>query len=206
VPKIVDHEERRRDIARAALRVVAREGVRGADLRSVADEAGWSTGVINHYFVNKQTLLVAALREAARGVGDHMTSVQVRESGTDRVRDLLEAGMPLDDERAATCRIFFHFTAEGIIDSELAAELAGYYAWWRAQVRIAIEHAQLEGQFGSFDAGDLSESLVALAEGLGIQGMFDNATMNPRRLRRHLAVMIGRLSLPHEIREVSSHA
>lgn len=206
MPKIVDHEERRRDIAKAVLRVVAREGVRGANLRSVANAAGWSTGVINHYFGSKQALLVAALREAARSVGDQMTSIQLLESGGDRVRALLEAGMPLDDERSATCRIFFHFTAEGIVDPELGAELASYYAWWRAYVQTAVEHAQLQGQFASFDARALSESLVGLAEGLGVQGMFDAATMNPERLRLHLAVMIERLGSTQERQESAPHA
>jgi hypothetical protein len=114
--------------------------------------------------------------------------------------------MPLDDERTATCRIFFHFTSEGIIDAEFGAELAGYYAWWRSRVRAAIEHAQLLGDFATFDAAALSESLVALAEGLGVQHMFDPRSMGPERLRFHLATLIERLDSTHEHQESASHA
>jgi AcrR family transcriptional regulator len=206
VPKIVDHDVRRREIARAVLRVVAREGVRGVTIRRIADEAGWSTGVINHFFGDKKGLLLAAIREAARGVGDRMSSTRQIESADERIRALLEAGMPLDDERAAMCRIFFYFWAEGIVDPELGAELASYYAWWRAQVKAAVGDAQLQGRFASFDAGDLSESLVALADGLGVQSMFDKITMNAERLRGHVAVMIDRLDSTHERQGRSSHA
>jgi len=194
MPKIVDHDERRREIAEAVLRLVARDGVRGASLRSVALEAGWSTGMINHYCGDKQALLLTALREATRRVALRMASIQHLESGIERIRALLEAGLPIDDEGAANCRIFYHLATEGFTDSQLATELANYYTWWRAHVRIAIEQEQREGSFASFDAETLAESLVGLAEGLGIQGMFDAERMNPQRLRRDLSVMIDQLA------------
>jgi len=190
VPKIVDHDERRRAIAEAVLRLVAREGVRGASLRSVAREAGWSTGMINHYCGDKRALLLTALREATRGVGERMASIQAHERGEDRVRALLEAGMPLDDERAATCRIFYHLSSAGINDPGLGKELASYYAWWRLQVRVAVEHGQGEGRFQAFDAQSLSDSFVGLAEGLGVQGLFDPDGMDAERLRCDLELAV----------------
>jgi len=190
MPKIVDHDERRREIADAVLRLVAREGVRGASLRSVAEEAGCSTGMIHHYCGDKQALLLVALREATRVVAERMASIQHLKSGDDRIQALLEAGMPLDGERAATCRIFYHLSAEGITDAELGAELAGYYAAWRGALGTAIEDAQRDGRFTAFDAAVLADSLVGLAEGLGIQGMFDPSTMHPERLRRDLAAIV----------------
>ena len=205
MPKIVDHDERRREIAQAVLRLVAREGVRGASLRSVADEAGCSTGTINHYCGDKQALLLVALREATRVVAERMASIQRLKSGDDRIQALLEAGMPLDDERAATCRIFYHLSAEGITDAELRAELAGYYAEWRRAVRTAVEDVQRNGRFTSFDAVTLADSLVGLAEGLGIQGIFDWGTMHPKRLRRDLADMVRALGRAPE-QEETTHA
>jgi AcrR family transcriptional regulator len=193
VPKIVDHDERRRDIAHAVLRVIARDGVRGADLRTVARDAGWSTGVISHYFGDKQGLLVGALREAAGTVADRMRAISRMGDCAGRVRALLEAGMPLDEERAATCRIFYHFSSDGVSDPAFRAELANYYAWWRDAVAIAVEEAQRSGLFPGHDPVELAESLVALAEGLGIQSLFDPATMPPDRLRDRLLGMVARL-------------
>jgi AcrR family transcriptional regulator len=195
VPKIVDHDERRRDIAHAVLRVIARDGVRGADLRSVARDAGWSTGVISHYFGDKQGLLVGALREAAQTVGDRMLAISRLGDSSGRVRALLEAGMPLDEERAATCRIFYHFASDGISDPIFRAELATYYAEWRGAVAVAVTDAQASGQFSTSDANELAESLVALAEGLGVQCLFDPQAMPPSRLRARLSNMIARLQL-----------
>ena len=193
MPRIVDSEMRRRDIARAVLRVVARDGVRGVTMRRVAQEAGWSTGIISHFIGDKQALLHAAVAEAAHSIGKVMETSALLEQSADRLQMLLEAGMPLDDERAATCRIFFYFWAEGIVDPALGAELANYYAWWREQVRLAIVAGQRIGRIANYDPTDLSEQLVATADGLGVQAMFDPVSFPPERLRRHIGELIRRI-------------
>ena len=71
-------------------------------------------------------------------------------------------------------------------EPEFSAELANYYSWWRMEVTAAIKHAQVEGAFEAFAPKELSETLIALAEGLGIQTLFDPAAMSPRRLRQRL--------------------
>jgi AcrR family transcriptional regulator len=194
MPKLVDHEERRRHIAHAVLGVVAREGVRGVTIRHVAAEAEWSVGVISHYFEDKQALLIAAFREATGTVARRMMATGAIRDPVDRIRALLEAGMPLDAERTATCRIFYYFQAEGVVDEALSAELARNYAAWRGAVRKAIIAAQAEGHFTTFEPAALAESLVGVAEGLGVQGMFDAKTMPPARLRLRLADMIEHLT------------
>ncbi|MGB3635817.1 MAG: TetR family transcriptional regulator, partial [Rubrobacteraceae bacterium] len=60
MPKIVDHEERRRELAEAVWRVILRDGVEGVSVRNVAAEAGWSTGALRHYVGTKEDLLASA--------------------------------------------------------------------------------------------------------------------------------------------------
>jgi AcrR family transcriptional regulator len=187
MPKIVDHDQRRREIAAAVLRVIARDGVRGADLRSIASESSWSTGVIAHYFGDKQNLLLGALREAMRHVAEAMADIGAGKADMARLTAMLEAGMPLDPERAATCRIFYHFAAEGMHDPLLSEELANYYLWWRHEVADVIETLQAEGHFPQQPAAVLAETLIALSEGLAIQGMFSGDGTTPDRLRIQLA-------------------
>lgn len=194
MPKVVDHDERRKHIAHAVLGVVAREGVRGVTIRHVAEEADWSVGVLSHYFVDKQALLIAALREATAVVAERMYATAAIADPIERIRALLEAGMPLDDERTATCRIFYYFQAEGVVDDDLSAELARNYAAWRGAVRAAVISAQALGRFADLEPGALAESLVGLAEGLGVQGMFDGKAMPPARLRQRLSQTLHRLS------------
>ena len=201
MPKIVDHDERRAHIAAAVLRVIARDGVKGADLRSVAKEAGCSTGVIAHYVGDKQALLLGALSEAMNHVARAMADVAEGQSGLARLVAMLEAGMPLDAERAASCRIFYHFAAEGMSEPALANELASYYDWWRREVGDVIESLQGEGYFVGQDPSALAETLVGLAEGLAIQGVFAADLPHSLRLSGRLADAIARFDAPHPHQE-----
>lgn len=61
MPKIVDHEQRRAELAAALWRVVGRAGMAGATVRTVAEEAGWSMGALRHYFATQDELLQFAI-------------------------------------------------------------------------------------------------------------------------------------------------
>ncbi|MFD0274053.1 TetR/AcrR family transcriptional regulator [Kitasatospora sp. NPDC127111] len=57
----VDHEERRRQIAEALLRIADTQGLQSASMRAVAAEAGVSLRLVQYYFDTKQGLLLDAL-------------------------------------------------------------------------------------------------------------------------------------------------
>jgi len=62
MPRIVDHEERRAEVAAAVWRIVSRDGLEAATVRRVAAETGMSTSVVSHYFAGKDDLLRLAFR------------------------------------------------------------------------------------------------------------------------------------------------
>src|SRR5882757_6216088 len=71
----------------AAFRVVAREGLEGASVKSIAAEAGVTPGLLHYHFPTRDALLVAALRQAQADYQDR--SRRRRETATPE--DLLSA-------------------------------------------------------------------------------------------------------------------
>src|SRR5437764_55507 len=131
MPKVVDHDERRTELARAALRVVGRRGVQTLTTRAVAAEAGWSTGVLAHYYDSRDDLLLAAFRLVASDAADRMRSRLSRERDpVRRVWVVLSEGAPLDEERLAEARVWFAFLGLVAGDAALAEEAAARYAGW----------------------------------------------------------------------------
>nr|WP_106782478.1 TetR family transcriptional regulator C-terminal domain-containing protein [Lysinibacillus timonensis] len=61
MPKIVNHYERKAQIAKATWNVIAREGLGGASVRSIAKEADLSLGAVRHYFNTQEELLEFAM-------------------------------------------------------------------------------------------------------------------------------------------------
>lgn len=91
MPKIVDHEARRAELALASYRLLCERGYDGASMRQMAKAAGVSTGTLYHYFPDKSSILVHAFQtimekdEAALG---QVTSV--RTTMADRMRDVVQ--------------------------------------------------------------------------------------------------------------------
>ena len=72
MPKIVDHAARRDEIALVACRVVAEHGFENATVVRIAREAGYTTGMIAHYFDSKQEIILAALRLMLRRIEERL--------------------------------------------------------------------------------------------------------------------------------------
>jgi AcrR family transcriptional regulator len=53
--------DRRIEVANAAWRVIVREGLDRTSMRAIAQELGATTGVVTHYFRDKEALILFAL-------------------------------------------------------------------------------------------------------------------------------------------------
>lgn len=120
MPKIVDHEVRRRDIGKALWRVVEREGMRGVSVRTVAAEAGISPGSLRYSFPSQVDLIVFAVELLVERVTDRILSrVQVIGDGDDPVdwlTDVLKEGLPLDKMRTDETNIWSTFVEQSRIN------------------------------------------------------------------------------------------
>jgi AcrR family transcriptional regulator len=177
MPRVVDHEQRRREVAAAFGRVVARDGLDAASVRAVAAEAGWSTGVLAHYFVDKDELLVAALRLAIERALERARP-HLRRGGRAGLAGALLEAMPLDDERRAEVRLWFTLVGRAVTRPELAAELAAHYAAWRAAPEA----------FGVPRAA--AARLVAAVDGISVQALLDPAAWPPHRQREAVRALL----------------
>ncbi len=59
MPRNVDRDERRREVTRAAIQLLAKRGPRGLTLRALADELGGSITLVTHFYPNRRALLDA---------------------------------------------------------------------------------------------------------------------------------------------------
>jgi AcrR family transcriptional regulator len=117
MPKVVDHQQRRDEIALAACRVVARYGFSQATIVRIAREAGYTTGMVAHYFDTKQDIIVAALRLVLRRIEERLTR-GAGELPTDLLAVLTEA-LPVDETRFMECAVWVAFWAQVPTDRRL---------------------------------------------------------------------------------------
>jgi AcrR family transcriptional regulator len=187
VPKVVDHEQRRRELAEAVWRVIRSNGVDGASVRTVAQEAGWSAGALRHYFRTQSELLDFAIELAAERIRQRVAALQLADDPRRAVEQLLSELLPLDDERRAENEVWLGFTTRALIDPQLRERYAEIDDALRAASLRAIEMLGLPaGRERTLEA----ERLHAVLDGLALHAAMRPERLPPRRilavLRRHL--------------------
>ena len=115
MPKIVDHEQRRNEIALIACGVVAQHGFEQATIVRIARAAGCTTGMIAHYFETKQDIIVAALRLILRRIEERLTHAD----GAADLVTLLSEALPLDQTRYVECAVWMAFWGQVPADKRL---------------------------------------------------------------------------------------
>ncbi|MCP2328897.1 AcrR family transcriptional regulator [Hamadaea flava] len=120
MPKIVDHEQRRRELAAAVWQVIAEQGVDEVSIRTVAAAAGWSTGALRHYFATRGELLAFACEQVIDQVTERIRTLPPPTDPVRAVRAILLETMPVDERRRTEASIAFSFLALGLGDPELA--------------------------------------------------------------------------------------
>jgi TetR/AcrR family transcriptional repressor of bet genes len=183
VPKVVDHEERRAQLATAVWSIASREGLEAVTVRRVAEEAGCSTGALVHYFETKEELLLFAFRTVADRVGRRLAEAEERTSEPlELVRAQLVEGLPLDRERQAEVRVWFALLGLALTRPALARAQRVTYRAWRDRVAGWLGDAQERGDIRpDVDPAAEAAALVGLIDGLAIQATFEPRALSPQR-------------------------
>jgi TetR/AcrR family transcriptional repressor of bet genes len=179
---------RREQICRAAATVIAREGFAGTTLRKVADEAGVSTGMLNHYFSNRQDLLTQTLVFVSeRTQGKATTAMEDLSPGWDRLKALLYSALPTDVLMNEGWRVWINAYGEAVHLPELRHTIeARLQAWYPI-----LDHA-LESLVPPPGEGELPWSwrLDAILNGLAIQALTSEAPLSSDQVRDEVIRML----------------
>jgi AcrR family transcriptional regulator len=184
MPKQVDPGARRRDVVDALFRVVVRDGLQRASLRTVADEASLNIGSLRHYFTSQQQLMRFAMQAMLDRVSDRLLR---RLDGIGEVRtlppvaqrrflaDLLAELLPLDEDRRAEVTVFLDFVTAARTNPAFADLAEKAAQGTRTLVRRTLGRLQELGAIRTDLDLDLeTERLAALVDGLSL-----NAVLQP---------------------------
>jgi len=117
LPKKVDHSKRRDEIALVACQVVATRGFEQATVVRIARAAGYTTGMVAHYFDSKQDIIMAALRLILHRM-DQRLALQSGQSAPD-LQAVLSEALPIDAQRRIECAFWTAFWGQVSADRRL---------------------------------------------------------------------------------------
>ncbi|GAB3622520.1 TetR/AcrR family transcriptional regulator [Mariniluteicoccus endophyticus] len=180
MPKIVDHEARREELAGAVWRLVGRAGITGASVRAVAAESGWSMGAVRHYFSTQDELLGFAIEVMTRRIQERITALYTEEptarGDASRAAATLEQMLPMDADRRVEVLVWLAYMARARSDDALDGFRQTSWNGSRLVCRTAVADALGLPLPRSHDERlpDTAERLVTrvhlVIDGLSVQG------------------------------------
>lgn len=165
--RIVDHEERRREITKVAMDLIAREGMEATTLNRIAQEMGASIRVITHYFTDKDTLLLWVYRSMAQQGQTPISDILSREPSD--LAGALTALCGGDEATLKRWRVYVAFWDKAARSTQFAAEQRE----WIERTISTISHVIVARKANVPNVRQLAMELISLVYGMSIQRILD---------------------------------
>lgn len=161
--------ERRRQLARATQRVVARYGLEGAKLSRIAAEAGLTPGSILYYYPDIDELVLEAVNLSMRRFYEERARMieALEDEPVTRLVRMIESGLPSDGEDVEV-RLFCQMGGAAGSNPLAATMLTALYDRQVSLYQVVLEQGRAGGVF-TIPGSTLSaaRNLVALEDAYG---------------------------------------
>jgi AcrR family transcriptional regulator len=177
VPRQADHEQRRRQIAGALVRIAATRGLHNAGMREVAAEAGVSVRLIQYYFGTKEELLRFTMEYLARQFSERVKARlgAMGAAGPPGPRAVIDAilteALPTDEDSRVFHIVYGSYAWLSLTDPVYAMEFPVRASDAVENVIAAqLAKAQQDGQApAGFNPRAEATSLMAISAGLSVE-------------------------------------
>jgi AcrR family transcriptional regulator len=182
MPKRVDHEARREELVLAAWRAIAARGIDEVTIREIARESGYSSGVLAHYFKNKDDLLAHALQLSHKRIRKRYDADMQAPTAIEALKAVLLDNLPLDEQRDLEMRIEMSFWARALRSESLHEIQEDESEILRARLGELIEKAQEEGAISpDHDREMVLEMIGSIIDGISLHAMLYPKRLSPKQ-------------------------
>ena len=195
-------QRERRDQAEAALlnaaaELVVEHGVRSLTLARVGEQAGYSRGIVTHYFGSKQALIERLARATQAGFVPGLGGLP---PGLDRLLLLISGYVGALGPVGVMSRAFLLLWAEAPTDPELAHIFRERDEAFRADLRADVQAGVADGTIRpDVTAANVAVEVVGQLRGIGLQRLLDPAAVDTEQLRQTIPEHWRRALSPAEV-------
>ncbi|PKW17678.1 TetR/AcrR family transcriptional regulator [Saccharopolyspora spinosa] len=189
---------RYQQILDAAWTLIAERGYHSVRVADVAKACGTSAATIHYYFPGRNDLLTETLRYSVRLAFDRQVAeLQSIQDAYERLLRLVELQLPTPGLLRAEWSIWLQVWTESALNPDLQVLHSDSYTRWHDTIARTIRQGQQQGAFTDTDAEELTVTLTALIDGLGIQVLAGRPGRSVERMRRVLREFVEREIVRH---------
>lgn len=184
MPRIVDHEKKRKSIAEAAWSIIKKEGIEKASIRRVAIEAGMSAGALRHYFSTKDEMLLFIMDYYLEEGKKRSQSKSWSDNPLQAVAEVLLELIPIDEEKKIETSVWWILALQSLTSDTLKEKkdemTNGMYELASSMIEILV----LQGILSDSTNVKLEKSrLAALIDGLSIHALLRPDVYSPDKVK-----------------------
>jgi AcrR family transcriptional regulator len=165
-------DQRREQMLRAALDVIAERGYAESRIADVAERAGTSPALVIYYFKTKDQLLTEAMRFSEDSWYEAgMRRMEAIPTAAGKLEELVAMSCQpeADSEPSSSWVLWLDLWAQAVRHPEVAGVRQKFDERWRDLICSLVVAGQEAGEFGPVDPVDFAVLLSALLDGLAVQ-------------------------------------
>ncbi|OPY89657.1 MAG: Fatty acid metabolism regulator protein [Syntrophaceae bacterium PtaU1.Bin231] len=183
MPKIVDRDKKRSEIARKAIEVLARRGFQATTIQDIADASGLGKGTVYHYFKTKEEILLAVSGELLNDMERSLGAALLRkELPADKLSVLIRESLRLTEEMEHLFIVYLELLLmdlRGSRHGDCMAMIKNLLHNMRGMVAGFIEEGKKRGDWPKdADSSALAVYLIASFDGVLAHYLMDRASFD----------------------------
>lgn len=186
---------RKRQITRAAYETIAEKGYYNFTMMDIARKAGVSSGLIHHYFKDKENMLVSLLREMQQNI--RITVERAIDQTVDPVEKLdifMNQAFNLVEEQRDYIYVTYDFLTQIKYNERMKRIMTKLYRGYRETMAGILKYGKEKGVFREVDEHYIATLFISAMLGLEQQYIIDNTAFFYReytlRIKKHFFDMV----------------
>ncbi|EGQ7853877.1 transcriptional regulator BetI [Vibrio vulnificus] len=181
MPKVGMPKIRRPQLVSATMAVIDRVGLHGASVSLISQEAGVSSGIINHYFGGKHGLLEETMRDILRQLSCDATkrlNSLPKQAHMQRINAILDANFVGFQSESKVIKTWLAFWSYSMHDEALKR-------LQRVNEKRLLSHLkrELKALMSKEQADIVAQGIAALIDGIWLRGALNPEGINANKAR-----------------------
>ena len=183
MPKIVDREKKRSEIAKRAMDVFARKGFQATTIQDIADADGIGKGTVHHYFRSKDEILMAVTSEIFLDIERSLGAALLRmDEPEERLAALIQKSLNMTPEIENLYVIIFELWLVNLRNrhhNDFMQVIKDLHHDLRTMVGRMIDYGKKKGLFAEdIDTDALAVYLITSFDGVAFHYLLDKESFD----------------------------
>ncbi|MBL3701010.1 TetR/AcrR family transcriptional regulator [Leucobacter luti] len=145
MPKVIDHDQRRKEVVDVTWQLIVEGGIEAATMREIASRAGFANGALKHYFSGKDQIIKGAYERSLNNLGDRLAAHTAGKRGIEALEMFMRFTLPIDQEDATAARVLLSFWERCAFSPEIHGGYDEHLDSWKAGYLQYLAEGRADG-------------------------------------------------------------